>query len=346
MSCPVYWCNQCKSIIDHIVLTQPKLILIAWGSWSGKSWVCEQLKERLIATGKKVLTISSDNYYSNESAIKYLLYGSFDHPDLIDYSLLSDNLTEYFASGKTSIPNYSFVEKRRIGKTLIDGQYDIVIVEWLYTINKLSEFHNSLKIFVHADLEEVIFRRIIRDQKRVSEPIHTIISVMSTVFPMRNIFGKQQKDKADLVIHNNYSILSNAGKVLHRRKLNPKTNFSKNYWVLNKKEYITDYIYDDNDNKDEKIVVSEVYDEKRNLLQYVTITKRWSIQETLHGEEYSSIAIDLYQPGIITELHTLLQLAGLKFVESHQKEISYYTESDGSSQVVKEKLGSFYELQS
>ena len=52
---------------------------------------------------------------------------------------------------------------------------------------------------------------------------------MSTVFPMRNIFGKQQKDKADLVIHNNYSILSNAGKVLHRRKLNPKTNFSKNY---------------------------------------------------------------------------------------------------------------------
>ena len=121
--------DQIDVVSNDIIKNNTKLVLIAGASASGKSYIAEELVRQCNNSGKKTLLISSDNYYSDNSALKYLLYGTFDHPGMIEYDLLADNIIEYFTSGKTTIPNYSFVEKRRTHLTEVNEQYDIVIVE-------------------------------------------------------------------------------------------------------------------------------------------------------------------------------------------------------------------------
>jgi uridine kinase len=60
---------------------------------------------------------------------------------------------------------------------------------------------------VDSDTEELIFRRLVRDQQRVNEPLYMIVSMLGKVFPMWNIFGNPQKKNADLIVDNSYEIL-------------------------------------------------------------------------------------------------------------------------------------------
>jgi uridine kinase len=76
-----------------------------------------------------VLNISSDDYYTDQTGLKFLLYGTFDHPNLIQYDLLQKNLDEYFTKGHTTLPKYSFVERRRVSLDSIAEDYDYVLVE-------------------------------------------------------------------------------------------------------------------------------------------------------------------------------------------------------------------------
>ncbi|NOZ45062.1 MAG: hypothetical protein GXP45_08215 [bacterium] len=105
------------------------------------------------------------------------------------------------------MPQYSFIESRRIGYQQIQKKYDYIIVEGLYTINQLKNTHHPFKIFVDTDTEELIFRRIIRDQKRVRESIEEIIGMMGKVFPMRTLYGENQKTQANIIVKNNYQIM-------------------------------------------------------------------------------------------------------------------------------------------
>lgn len=68
-----------------------------------------------------------------------------------------------------------------------------------------------------------------------------------------------------------------------------------------------DFMYDDSYNGNGCIVVSEVYREKNGFLDSVIISKRKVNDEKKHS--FHTIAIRLYQPGSLTEVHTLLQLA-------------------------------------
>jgi len=81
----------------------------------------------------------------------------------------------------------------------------------LYSISQLPDTHNPCKLFVFADEEELIFRRLIRDQQRTKDPLHVSIAIMSKVFPMRNLYGKQQKQQSDIVVYNDFEILKQHG---------------------------------------------------------------------------------------------------------------------------------------
>ena len=117
------------TLIDTIIQQDHKLIYLAGASASGKSYIWEELVKQLTESGKKVLLISSDSYYSNESQMKYLLYGTFDHPKLINYDILQQDIMTYFQTGKFQLPVYSFSEKRTTHHVAINEVYDIIIVE-------------------------------------------------------------------------------------------------------------------------------------------------------------------------------------------------------------------------
>jgi uridine kinase len=85
-------------------------------------------------------------------------------------------------------------------------------VEGLYTINELPVLHSPFKIYVDSPAEELVFRRLVRDQERLSEPLSMQINNLSRVFPMWTIYGQPQKKKADLIVDNTFEILSTTGK--------------------------------------------------------------------------------------------------------------------------------------
>ncbi len=345
-----YSFDQLDSITKAIVTNNERLVYVAWASASGKSYIGEELVKQLTESGKKVLLISSDSYYSDSSNLKYMLYGTFDHPKLIDYDLLQSDVTWYFQNKEINIPSYSFIEKRRTHLTHISEQFDIVIVEWLYTIDQLDDtiidkdnnIVTAYKIFVHASSEEVIFRRLLRDQARVKEPLHAIIGVMSNVFPMWTLFGQTQEKKADCIITNDYKVIEKEGISSVWQPIDhsmiPTTGLEKTY-------YMTDYIYNDSNDDNGKIIISEVYREKNGLLDHVIIHKRNNDPRT-DNTTYESISMTLYQPAISTELHTLLQLANLEYEWSYEKMVSYFKNDTNSTQpiVIKEKFWILYQL--
>ena len=91
----------------------------------------------------------------------------------------------YFQTGKFQLPVYSFSEKRTTHHITINEAYDIIIIEGLYTINSLptsfSVHDNDItayNVLVRAPIEEIIFRRLIRDQARVKEPLNMLINCL------------------------------------------------------------------------------------------------------------------------------------------------------------------------
>ncbi len=344
-----YIFDELPYIVTQIIEKKKRLIYLAGASASGKSHIWEELVKQLNQSGKKVLLISSDSYYSNDSSLKYLLYGTFDHPNLIDYGLLQYDIEQYFITGKIDIPSYSFIEKRRTNLTTYHEQYDVIIVEGLYTIDQLpetiiwinKEIIHAYKIFVDSPQEEIIFRRLLRDQARTKEPLHMIIGVMSSVFPMWTLFGQIQYEKANCIITNEYQILNKEWLSSKRERISmseiPTAEKEKIY-------YMTDYIYNDSSDGNGKIIISEVYTTPHGLLNHVIIHKRDS-DPRINNTSYESISMTLYQPAISTELHMLLQLAQLNYEWSYKKIVSYYKDTITWWQtIIKEKSWIFYRM--
>jgi|GEM_PF-1915844 len=193
-----------------------------------------------------------------------MLYGTFDHPNLIRYNELEKNLKEYFKTGKTKQPKYSFVEKRTTHYETIEGEADYVIVEGIYTIKSLSRHFDATNIFVHSEKEELIFRRIVRDQQRVAEPTYMIVQAIGKAFPMRNIYGAPQEKHADIIIDNDYEILGKVGRQCIYSPLKNQHNENRKKSDLGRlieKRNITDFYYQDNDPENGDIIISEVYKE-------------------------------------------------------------------------------------
>lgn len=342
-----YQFNEISIVTNHIIETGKRLVYLSGASASGKSYIWEEIVKQLKASGKKVLLISSDSYYSNESNLKYMLYGTFDHPKLIDYPLLNEDITNYFLTWTINIPNYSFIEKRRTHLTEVNEQFDIIVVEGLYTINELNPIVQdnqgndilAYKVFVDAPNEEILFRRLIRDQARIKEPLHSIISVMSTVFPMRTVFGKTQQIESDCSIFNDYTIIHHEWIDTYWQEID--TDKISTEW-RDKRHYITDYIYHTT-HSDSKIIISEVYTQHEWLLDHVKITKTDNDPRT--NQKYKSISMTLYHPAISTELHTLLQLAWLEYEWRYNTIHSYYTNKDKTTTpyIIKEQFWIHYQ---
>ena len=319
MKTQVHGIDQVEDVIALLQARKSKLVYVAWASASGKTYFNKSLWLALEKKGYKVLNISSDDYYTDQTWLQFLLYGTFDHPNMIQYDVLQKNIDEYFSTWKTTLPKYSFVERRRISLERVQEDYDYVLVEWLYTISQLDEKNDPFRIFVDSHIEELIFRRLIRDQERTKEGIDMIVSMLWKVFPMWRLYGQIQRDVADVVIDNDFSIMKKTW-VLEEYVATDKKKSS--FGTLYKKEYIKDFIYDDSYQWNGCIVVSEVYREENGLLDSVIISKRQINDET--KDSFRTIAIRLYQPWSLTEVHTLLQLAWLYYVgHSHRVQSTY-----------------------
>lgn len=182
------------------------IIGIAGGTGCGKTTVVNQIVEQL--PENEVVVISQDSYYNDLAHLtkKERSQVNFDHPNSIDFELLIQHMKALKQGKSIEIPIYSFVEETRLEGTIVTEPKKVVIVEGILVLSnpRLRELFD-IKIYVHADSDERLIRRLQRDIRERGHDLEKVLHRYQTaVKPMHNEFIEPSKEFADIIIPNNH----------------------------------------------------------------------------------------------------------------------------------------------
>ncbi|MEM6719997.1 MAG: uridine kinase [Bacteroidota bacterium] len=181
------------------------IIGIGGGTGSGKTTVVNEIIKQL--PENEVGIISQDSYYNDTSHLSYESRTkiNFDHPRSIDFNLICEHLRELKKGNPIHQPVYSFVKHNRTGDTIHTLPRKVMIVEGILILTN-SELRDmfDIKIFVHADSDERLIRRIKRDITQRGRDIDEVLArYQHTLKPMHEQFIEPTKEFADIIIPNN-----------------------------------------------------------------------------------------------------------------------------------------------
>jgi len=180
------------------------IIGIAGGTGSGKTTVVNQILNELPAD--EVCVISQDSYYNATDNLSYeeRTKINFDHPRSIDFNLLVAHLQELKNGNIIEQPVYSFVSHNRTKDTIKTHPRKVIIVEGILIFNSKALLDLcDIKIFVHADADERLIRRMRRDIKERGRDIEEVLTrYQTTLKPMHEQFIEPTKNVADIIIPN------------------------------------------------------------------------------------------------------------------------------------------------
>jgi len=188
------------------------LIGIAGGTGSGKTTVVNAIKERL---KEKVVVIPQDSYYKDQSSLpleerKKL---NFDHPNAIDFDLLTEQLKDLKQGKTVQQPIYSYLTcTRSKTDTLTVTPADVIIVEGIliFTCEKLRD-QMDIRVYVDADDDDRLIRVVRRDIMERGRGVEDVLDRYEhTLKPMHLQFIQPTKRYADIIIpqggHNKVAI--------------------------------------------------------------------------------------------------------------------------------------------
>jgi uridine kinase len=203
-------------------MLKPLIIGIAGGSGSGKSTVATNVADLL--TTSSVAFIDMDAYYKNFPSLslderKRL---NWDHPDAFDYDLLYSHLEALSRRKAIEKPEYDFVTHLRSAEHTHVEPADVVVIDGiLLFVDARVRDLCDVKVFVDADADIRLIRRIERDTQVRGRPLDEIIEqYLSTVQPMHNEFVEPSKRYADVIVprggHNSVAIEMIVAKIQRR----------------------------------------------------------------------------------------------------------------------------------
>lgn len=181
------------------------IIGIAGGTGCGKTTVVNQIINEL--PPNEVGIISQDSYYNDLShlSMEERVKVNFDHPSAIDFSLLSEHLKALRSGQSVQQPVYSFKAHNRTGETETTIPRKVMIVEGILILTnpELRKLFD-IKIYVHADSDERLIRRIKRDVEERGRDMEEVLTrYQTTLKPMHQQFIEPTKEYADIIIPNN-----------------------------------------------------------------------------------------------------------------------------------------------
>ena len=181
------------------------IIGIAGGMGCGKTTVVNQIIDEL--PENEVGVISQDSYYKDTSHLSYeeRTKINFDHPRAIDFDLLVNHLKTLKEGEPVHQPVYSFVKHNRTKDTVLTHPRKVMIVEGILILTH-PEIRDmfDIKIFVHADSDERLIRRLKRDINERGRDLDEVLNrYQNTLKPMHQQFIEPTKEFADIIIPNN-----------------------------------------------------------------------------------------------------------------------------------------------
>ncbi|MDF2612949.1 MAG: uridine kinase [Clostridia bacterium] len=188
--------NSVEDSVDNIII-----IGIAGGTGSGKTTLTQRIQEEF---DKDVVILSHDYYYK---ANKHLTFSermnlNYDHPNAFDTDLLIEHLQMLKQWKSIKHPVYSFVEHTRLDQTIEVKPTKVIVIEGIliFESQELCDLMD-IKVFVDADADVRIIRRLLRDVKERGRSIDSVISqYLNTVKPMHEQFVDPSKKRADIII--------------------------------------------------------------------------------------------------------------------------------------------------
>ncbi len=185
-----------------VSLVKPLIIGIAGGTGSGKSTVARRVAEQLSKTS--VAFLDMDAYYRHhpEMTVEERRRINWDHPDALDADLLVQHLTQLAAGQGIAKPVYDFVAHLRSADTRWTPPADVIVVDGilLFVDERLRNLCD-VKVFVDADADIRLVRRIRRDMAKRGRPLEEILQqYLTTVRPMHLQFVEASKRYADVIV--------------------------------------------------------------------------------------------------------------------------------------------------
>ena len=181
------------------------IIGIAGGTGCGKTTVVNQILNQL--PSGEVGVISQDSYYKDTSHLSFeeRVAINFDHPRSIDFELLEQHLIQLKKGQTIEQPVYSFIKHNRTGDVILTHHRKVMIVEGILILThpELRKLFD-IKIYVHADSDERLIRRLKRDINERGRDIDEVLArYQNTLKPMHQQFIEPTKEYADIIIPNN-----------------------------------------------------------------------------------------------------------------------------------------------
>ena len=178
------------------------IIGIAGGTGSGKSTFTNRLKE---AFKDDVAVIYHDNSYKRQDDVPFedRKKVNYDHPDSLETDLMLQHLELLKSGHAIDCPVYDYSQHNRSDKILHIEPKKIILAEGILLLSD-PRIRNmiDIKIYVEADADERILRRIVRDVKERGRDLDNIVEqYLTTVKPMHYLYVEPTRALADIVIN-------------------------------------------------------------------------------------------------------------------------------------------------
>ena len=177
------------------------VIGIAGGTGSGKTTITRKLLQRF---GSDVSVIYHDNYYKAHHNMPYEERAklNYDQPDAFDTDQLIEAVRALRKGRSVVCPVYDYSIHDRSEKTVTVKPAKVVIVEGILIFeNKELCSLMDIKVFVDADADVRILRRIVRDVRDRGRSLESVVNqYLSTVKPMHERYVEPSKRNADIIV--------------------------------------------------------------------------------------------------------------------------------------------------
>lgn len=201
---------------------RPLMIGVAGGTGSGKTTVARRVAAAL--ADSSVAFVEMDSYYRSHvgRSMRELHDLNWDHPDAFDMELFVEHLGLMSRGEPVEKPIYDYTIHARSPETVTLARVDVVVLDGILLFeDERVRQHLDVKIFVDADADIRLVRRIKRDMAARGRPLEEILDqYVKTVRPMHLQFVEPSKRWADVIVprggHNTVAIEMILAKIRQR----------------------------------------------------------------------------------------------------------------------------------
>ena len=181
---------------------KPLIIGIAGGTGSGKTTVAKKIAQALPQAS--VAFLDMDGYYRNFAHLPMdeRREINWDHPEAFDLDLFVSHLQQLARGEPVEKPVYDFTTHLRSSRTERITPADVIVVDGiLLFVDERVRALCDVKVFVDADPDIRLVRRIQRDMSERDRPLEEILQqYLTTVRPMQQQFVEPSKRYADIIL--------------------------------------------------------------------------------------------------------------------------------------------------